>query len=206
MRGHDQPDARRHARPLRACTRADGVRHRDARAAPRRPLAPARALRRGRRGRLRDQPRSVRERDRRTARLSRGVVARGAVAAVPAALAGLTALAAALRFAQLGHVQGNPFYDAAVRTMSRSWHAFFFGAFEPGGSVSVDKPPVDLWLQVASVKLFGFTPTALKLPQALAGTLSVPLLYHVVRRGFGRGAGLVAAAAMAVLLVEVITA
>ena len=37
--------------------------------------------------------------------------------------------------------------------MGVSWHNFFFGAYEPGGSVSIDKPPVDLWLQVASVKL-----------------------------------------------------
>ena len=43
--------------------------------------------------------------------------------------------------------------------MGLSWHNFFFGAFEPGGSVSIDKPPVDLWLQVASVKLLGFSST-----------------------------------------------
>ena len=43
--------------------------------------------------------------------------------------------------------------------MALSWHNFFFGAFEPGASVSIDKPPVDLWLQVASVKLLGFSST-----------------------------------------------
>lgn len=103
-------------------------------------------------------------------------------------------------------MRGNPFYDAAVHTMSQSWHAFWFGALDPSGGVSVDKPPVDLWAQVASVKLFGFNPTALKLPQALAGTLSVPLLYDFVRRPFGRVAGLAAAAALAVLPVAVMTA
>jgi len=123
-----------------------------------------------------------------------------------AALVAITAGAAWLRLAHLGSVAGDPFYDAAVRSMGLSWHNFFFGAFEPGGSVSIDKPPVDLWLQVLSVKLFGFSSFTLKLPEALAGTLSVPVLYAAIRRPFGRGAGLAAALALAVLPIEVITA
>ncbi len=122
------------------------------------------------------------------------------------ALALITALAGALRLVDLGAVRLDPFYDAAVRSMGISWHNFFFGAYEPGGSVSIDKPPVDLWLQVASVKLFGWSSTSLKLPEALAGTASVPLLYAAVRRPFGVLAGLVAALALAVLPIEVITA
>ncbi len=122
------------------------------------------------------------------------------------ALALITAGAAALRLADLGAVRLDPFYDAAVRSMGVSWHNFFFGAYEPGGSVSIDKPPVDLWLQVASVKLLGWHSASLKLPEALAGTASVPLLYAALRRPFGVLAGLVAAAALAVLPIEVITA
>jgi 4-amino-4-deoxy-L-arabinose transferase-like glycosyltransferase len=111
-----------------------------------------------------------------------------------------------LRLVDLGAVRLDPFYDAAVRSMGSSWHDFFLGAYEPGGSVSIDKPPVDLWLQVASVKLLGWGSTSLKLPEALAGTMSVPLLYAAIRRPFGVLAGLVAAAALAVLPIEVITA
>jgi 4-amino-4-deoxy-L-arabinose transferase-like glycosyltransferase len=122
------------------------------------------------------------------------------------ALGLITTLAAALRLIDLGAVRLDPFYDAAVRSMSLSWHNFFFGAYEPGGSVSIDKPPVDLWLQVASVKLLGWGSTSLKLPEALAGTASVPLLYAAVRRPFGVFSGLVAAASLAVLPIEVITA
>ncbi len=122
------------------------------------------------------------------------------------ALALITALAAALRLVDLGAVRLDPFYDAAVRSMGLSWHNFFFGAYEPGGSVSIDKPPVDLWLQVASVKLLGWGSTSLKLPEALAGTASVPLLYAAVRRPFGALAGLVAALALATLPIEVVTA
>jgi 4-amino-4-deoxy-L-arabinose transferase-like glycosyltransferase len=125
----------------------------------------------------------------------------------PLVLVGAVTLAAAgFRLYQIGVTRTNPFYDAAVRSMGQSWHNFFFGAFEPSGSVSVDKPPLDLWLQVASTKLFGFNPAALILPQALAATAAVPLLYDLVRRVFGRPAGIAAAAALAVLPVAVVTA
>jgi 4-amino-4-deoxy-L-arabinose transferase-like glycosyltransferase len=89
--------------------------------------------------------------------------------------------------------------------MGLSWHNFFYGAFEPGGTLSIDKPPIDLWLQVLSTKVFGFTSESVRLPEAIAGTLAVPLLYDVVRRGCGRAAGLSAAAALAVLPVAVMT-
>jgi 4-amino-4-deoxy-L-arabinose transferase-like glycosyltransferase len=121
------------------------------------------------------------------------------------ALALITAGAAALRLVDVSKALPDPFYDAAVRSMTLSWHNFFFGAFEPGGSVSIDKPPVDLWLQVASVKLFGFSSTALKLPEALAGTAAVVLLYAAVKRMWSAPAGLAAALALAILPVEVIT-
>jgi 4-amino-4-deoxy-L-arabinose transferase-like glycosyltransferase len=122
-----------------------------------------------------------------------------------AALSLITLGAAVLRLLYIGKVSPDPFYDAAVRSMGLSWHNFFFGAFEPGGSVSIDKPPIDLWLQVASVKLFGFSSTTLKLPEVLAGIASVPLLFAVVWRVWGVPAGLAAAAALAVLPVDVIT-
>ncbi len=117
----------------------------------------------------------------------------------------ITAAAAILRLLHLGQVPPDPFYDAAVRSMTLSWHNFFFGAFEPSGSVSIDKPPVDLWLQVASVKLFGFTSVALKLPEALAGVAAVPLLFAALRRVWSAAAAIAAAVAMAVLPIEVIT-
>ncbi len=121
-------------------------------------------------------------------------------------LAAITLGAGALRLAHLGQVPGDPFYDGAVRSMGLSWHNFFFGAVEPSGTVAIDKPPIDLWLQVASVKLLGFGSTTLKLPEALAGTLAVPLLYAAVRPVFGVRAGLASALALAVLPIAVITA
>jgi 4-amino-4-deoxy-L-arabinose transferase-like glycosyltransferase len=121
-------------------------------------------------------------------------------------VAAITLGALVLRLLYISRVSPDPFYDAAVRSMSMSWHNFFFGAFEPSGSVSIDKPPLDLWLQVISVKLLGFSSTTLKLPEVLAGTASVPLLYVTVRRIWSATAGLAAAVAMAVLPIEVVTA
>src|SRR6202167_5042892 len=122
-----------------------------------------------------------------------------------ATVALITLGAAALRLVHIGRVEPDPFYDAAVRSMGLSWHNFFFGAFEPGGSVSIDKPPGDLGLQVASVKLFGFTSRTLNLPEILAGIAAVPLLFAAVRRMWSVPAGLAAAVGLAVLPVEVIT-
>ena len=122
-----------------------------------------------------------------------------------AAVAAITLAAGALRLTDLEHSPVNPFYDAAVRSMAQSWHNFFLGALEPGGSVSIDKPPVDLWLQVASVKAFGYSTTSLLLPEALFGTAAVPLLFLAVRRIWSVPAGLAAALVLAVLPIEVIT-
>jgi 4-amino-4-deoxy-L-arabinose transferase-like glycosyltransferase len=121
------------------------------------------------------------------------------------AIALITVLAAALRLISLADVPGNPYYDAAVRSMALSWHNFFFAAFEPSAHLGLDKPPVDAWFQVLSVKAFGYHSFALKLPEALGGAAAVPLLYDLVRRMFGTGAGLASALALAVLPISVLT-
>jgi 4-amino-4-deoxy-L-arabinose transferase-like glycosyltransferase len=137
------------------------------------------------------------------------LVPRAALAAVVAAAGPvvlITVVAAVLRLWAFSRVGGNPFYDAAARSMGVSWHDFFFGAFEPSAQVSIDKAPADLWMQVLSVKLFGFSGVAVRLPEVLAGTLAIPLLYDLVRRLFGHVAGLGAAAALALLPTAILTA
>jgi 4-amino-4-deoxy-L-arabinose transferase-like glycosyltransferase len=123
--------------------------------------------------------------------------------ALPLACAGV--LAAVLRLWAFDRVPANPFYDAAVRSMALSPRNFLYGAFEPAGSVSIDKPPIDLWLQVLSTKVLGFSSVGLRLPQAIAGIVAVVLLHGVVRRGFGRVAAAVAAFALAVFPLSVLT-
>jgi 4-amino-4-deoxy-L-arabinose transferase-like glycosyltransferase len=121
------------------------------------------------------------------------------------ALAAVTLLAACLRLVALAAVPDTPFYDAAVRSMTLSWHNFFYGAFDPGASAAIDKPPFDLWVQVLAVKLIGFSSVVLKLPSALAASAAVPVLYDLVRRLAGRTAGLASALTLAVVPISVVT-
>src|SRR5436853_1911716 len=122
------------------------------------------------------------------------------------ALAVVMLISIFMNFYQLGQNGfGNLYYASAIRSMLDNWHNFFFVAFDPGGFVSIDKPPLGFWLQAASAKIFGFTPFSIFLPQALAGVLSVLLLYHLVRRHFGVVAGLLAALALAISPISVVT-
>jgi 4-amino-4-deoxy-L-arabinose transferase-like glycosyltransferase len=122
------------------------------------------------------------------------------------ALTAIVALAAGLRFANLEALgYANHYYAAAVKSMLQSWHNFFFVAAEPGGAVSVDKPPLGLWLQTISAYFFGLNGFALLLPEIVAGLLSVVVVYHLVRRSFGTVAGLLAALALAITPVVVAT-
>jgi 4-amino-4-deoxy-L-arabinose transferase-like glycosyltransferase len=126
--------------------------------------------------------------------------------AVWLALGLVLVLAGVLRLWRIGDVSGNVFYDAAVRSMGTSWHDFFFGALEPSGAVSVDKPPMDLWLQVAATRVLGFGLVGLHLPEALGGVAACGLLFGALRRPFGFATALAAALALAVLPVSVLTA
>ncbi|GAA4539257.1 ArnT family glycosyltransferase [Amycolatopsis samaneae] len=92
---------------------------------------------------------------------------------------------------------GNDFYAMAVQAGTQSWKAWFFGSLDPGNVVTVDKPPLSLWLMGLSGRVFGFSSWSLLLPDALAGVGSVGLLYLAVRRLAGPGAGLLAGSALA---------
>ncbi len=99
----------------------------------------------------------------------------------------------------------NLYYAATVRSMLTSWHAFFFASFDPAGFITIDKPPLGFWIQAASAKLFGFSSWSVLLPQALAGILSVALLGHLVGRGWGSLAGMLAALMLALTPISVAT-
>jgi 4-amino-4-deoxy-L-arabinose transferase-like glycosyltransferase len=115
------------------------------------------------------------------------------------ALGGILALSAVLnthRLAQNGYA--NTFYSAGVKSMLRSWHNFVFVSFDPGGLVTIDKPPLGVWMQAASAQLFGFSPLSLLLPEAIVSTVAVAVLYRVLSRRLGAAAGLAGALALAV--------
>ncbi|MEP6953317.1 MAG: glycosyltransferase family 39 protein [Solirubrobacteraceae bacterium] len=117
----------------------------------------------------------------------------------------VVALAAALRLTAIGATPIDPFYAGAVRSMGLSWHNLLVGAYDPAARLAIDKAPVDLWLQVASTHLLGFTPTAMLLPAALAGTVAVAALYDLLNTLAGRGAALAGALALAVLPMAILT-
>ena len=127
--------------------------------------------------------------------------------ALHAGLGGCLLLAAVLGFAWLDREGfANPYYAAAVRSMLADPRNFLFAAYDPGGFVSVDKPPVGLWLQAASAALFGFSGASLILPQVLAQIVSVALVYAVVARTHGAVAGLIAAVVLTLMPISVATA
>jgi 4-amino-4-deoxy-L-arabinose transferase-like glycosyltransferase len=97
----------------------------------------------------------------------------------------------------------NDYYSAAVRSMAGSWHDFLYGSFDAKGLMTVDKPPLALWVEALSVKVFGFNSLAILVPQALMGVASVGLLYDLTRRRFGRAAGALAGLTLALTPVVV---
>ena len=113
-------------------------------------------------------------------------------------------LAAALNLWALSrNGMANDYYAAAVRSMSTSWHAFLYGSFDVSGVQTVDKPPLALWVQALSVRVFGFHSLALLVPQALMGMGAVALVYDLVRRPFGRAAGFAGGLALALTPITV---
>jgi 4-amino-4-deoxy-L-arabinose transferase-like glycosyltransferase len=97
----------------------------------------------------------------------------------------------------------NEYYAAAVRSMSSNWHDFLFASLDKGGVMSVDKPPLALWVQALSVRVFGYDSLSILVPQALMGVASVALVYDLVRRRFGRAGGFAAGLALALTPIAV---
>ena len=123
----------------------------------------------------------------------------GAAAAERGALTAILVLSGLLEFVKLSqNGYANTFYAAAVKSMLRSWHNFFFVSSDPNGFITVDKPPLALWLQALSAKVFGFAPLSLLVPEGVCAVLAVALLYRIVAPRFGVTAGLVGSFALAV--------
>ena len=139
--------------------------------------------------------RSLRRSCRRIRAPSAGVLE---VAGRPAALGaptllGIAAFAAFLYSWHLADAGLAPFYSTAVKSMSESWKAFFYGAFDPAATVTIDKLAGSFVPQAISARIFGFHAWSLALPQVIEGVISVLVLYRVVRRWTGVTPGLIAA-------------
>ncbi|MEO8539907.1 MAG: glycosyltransferase family 39 protein [bacterium] len=120
-------------------------------------------------------------------------------------IATILCIAGGLRFYELDDTGQNLFYAAGVRSMLDSWHNFFYLSFDPGGNLAIDKPPLGLWLEAGSARLFGFHYWALAAPQALAGVAATGVLFAIVRRTYGAGIALAATLFLAVTPASVVT-
>ncbi|WP_234376811.1 glycosyltransferase family 39 protein [Streptomyces sp. TP-A0356] len=115
----------------------------------------------------------------------------------------IAAVAAMLCLWGIDHSVYHVFYASAVRSMTDNPVAFFYGSFDPGNSITLDKLPGFMWPQALSALLFGFHPWALVLPQAIEMVACVLLLHLLVRRWAGVMAGLLSAAFLALTPVTV---
>jgi len=119
---------------------------------------------------------------------------------------GIMLLSLTLHLSNLDAIgDANTYYTAATEAMTQSWHNFFFVAAEPGGSVTIDKPPLGLWIEAVFAFVLGVEGWVVSLPNILAGVFSVPLLYYLVKKYMGEVAGLVAALVLVVTPVAIAT-
>jgi 4-amino-4-deoxy-L-arabinose transferase-like glycosyltransferase len=115
----------------------------------------------------------------------------------PALLALLAATAGLYLWGLGASGWANAYYSAAAQAGSSSWKAFFYASTDSASAITIDKPPLALWLMSLSVKVFGLSSWSVLVPEALCGVASVGVLYATVRRWFRAEAALLAGAAMA---------
>ena len=140
----------------------------------------------------------------RSARLSRAVAMAAHRLRARPELLGVLGIAAFLNLWGLSlNGWANTYYSAAVRAMSTSWHDFLFASMDKTGLMTVDKPPLSLWVQALSARIFGFHPLSVLIPQALMGVAATGLIYDLTRRRFGRAAGFAAGLALALTPIAV---
>ncbi len=113
------------------------------------------------------------------------------------------ALGAWLRFARLGDFH-NQYYTATTASILESPKNFLFGSFDPGGVVTVDKPPFAFWVDAIPAAIWGVKAWTVTLPQVLMGTLAVLILYAIIKPAFGRLAAVTAAFLLAVIPASVV--
>ena len=97
----------------------------------------------------------------------------------------------------LANVARSEYYAAISKSMSLNLSNFIFGAMDPAGTVSVDKIPGSFWIPAIFVKLFGFSTLTISLPNALAAIASTLVITFVIKKYYGRTAGLIAGSILA---------
>ncbi len=116
----------------------------------------------------------------------------------PGLLLLLLAAAGAYTWALDASGYGNEYYAAAAYSGSQNWTAWLFGSLDSASFISVDKPPLSLWVTGLSTRMFGLSSWSVLLPHAIAGVATIGILYRTVRSWHGHAAALLAGAALAV--------
>ena len=98
------------------------------------------------------------------------------------ALTAITVLAAALRFVRLGDPKSIVF-DETYYATDACWYALTSSSIcDVGGEVIGVHPPLGKWLLAVGIKIFGYDSFGWRLAAAIAGVVSVALLYLLARR------------------------
>ncbi|HEY3866772.1 MAG TPA: glycosyltransferase family 39 protein [Actinocrinis sp.] len=106
------------------------------------------------------------------------------------AIAALAALLYSWNIADSGYAY---FYSTAVKSMSVSWKAFFYGALDPGATITIDKLAGSFLPQALSARIFGFHAWSVTLPQVIEGVISVLVVHRIARRWAGPETAVLAA-------------
>ena len=102
-------------------------------------------------------------------------------------IAGLTAFNV---FNKLESAERSGYYSMIAKSMSRSWHNFFFGALDPAGLIGLDKIPGSYWIPALMVRWFGFHNRAVVAPNGVATIIAVVIIAYAARRLGGVWVGL----------------
>jgi 4-amino-4-deoxy-L-arabinose transferase-like glycosyltransferase len=119
------------------------------------------------------------------------------------AFTGVLVVSGLLNLWGLSHNGYDQYLGAAARSASHSWKAFFFGSLDSQSFITIDKPPLALWLQALTARVIGFGAVSVLLPQVLCGIAATAVLHRAVRLVWGDVAALVAAMAFALTPVAV---
>ena len=109
----------------------------------------------------------------------------------------LTAYSAFAYLFDLQNGQRSEFYGAIAESMSKSISNWWWGAADPGGTITLDKIPGSYWIPALFVKAFGFSTWSVNAPNAIASIILVFVVAATGRRLAGNVGGLIAGAVVA---------
>lgn len=112
-------------------------------------------------------------------------------------LLGLTLYSAFAYLYDLANGQRSEFYGAIAKSMSMSLSNWWWGASDPGGTITLDKIPGSYWVPAIFVRLFGFSTWSVDAANGLASIAAVLVIAVTARRLGGSHAGLIAGAVTA---------